>query len=91
MRQLTDLDHTHDATRMVEPGTFNVALTAGDDDNLPIAEIVVRWQGVDVHIVAELTGRTNAREVLPEHLEAAQTDPIYRRQLTEWLCSLRPN
>ncbi len=91
MRQLTDLDQTGDETCVVEPGTFGVALTAGDGDNLPIAEIVMRWQGVDVCVVAELTHREGKREVMPEHLQAAQTDPIYRRQLTDWLCSSRPS
>ncbi len=88
MRGLTTTsDQPNDATQVVPPGTFDLALTTGDGgDNLPIAEILIRWRGIDVSIVAQLTDREQAIEVLPEHLHAAQTDPVYRRQLEEWLC-----
>ncbi len=90
MRGLTTAsDQPNDSTQVVPPGTFDLALTAGDGgDNLPIAEILIRWRGIDVSIVAQLTDREQAIEVLPEHLHAAQTDPVYRRQLEEWLCCL---
>jgi hypothetical protein len=73
-----------DATTLIAPGTFAGPVVEPLPGEVPIGEILIRVNGVDLRIVAEETGRDVA-EVSVGMLRAADKDRAYRNSLVQWV------
>jgi len=70
----------------VQPaGTFTLSVCACEPTEVPIGEILIVHEGVNVSIVGHPTGRPGVVEITPEHLLAARKDSDYHRVLVAWL------
>ena len=71
--------------KMLPAGTFTLSLFAAEEGDVPVGEIRLMLNGVEVSLVGHLTGREGIVEVTPEHLTAAAADAGYRGTLVAWI------
>ncbi len=74
-----------DASRVCPAGDFTLSVLATSPDEIPIGEIRILYDGVEVSIVGHPTHRPNVVEITPDHLASAWSDPEYRRTLIAWV------
>lgn len=84
LRDLSGGDN-RDETHVCEAGTFTLSVVAHTADEIPIGEIRIVWEGIEVSVVGHPTGRAGVVEVTPEHLQAARDQGTYRAQLLAWM------
>lgn len=71
-----------DETRVVPAGVFRRAL-AEQASGPSIAEVRIWLYGQEMRLVAEYTGRPGLREITPEVVRRAASDPAFREQLVQ--------
>jgi len=84
-----NLVYIPDETRLCAPGDFREAVFSDDQDEIPIGEIRIIIDGVEMSVVGHLTERPDVVEMTTAHLAAARKDDNYRQVLTHWLMGER--
>lgn len=84
LRDLFGGDNT-DESAIKPAGTFTLSVAACDPSEVPIGEIRILHNGIEVSIVGHPTGRAGVIELTPEYLLAAYNDSAYRKTLIAWI------
>ena len=74
----------YDETKIVEPGTFTLSVFAPAEGELPVGEIRLIHDGVEVSMVGAITDR-DVLEITPDHIAAASADDNYRKTMLIWM------